>query len=72
MTSLHVICDLGPPNQKSWLRLWALVPSHFRLQPPHFVWSGDGTAVSVWLSRSLFLQYLSKLGTKNLVIQLVI
>ena len=20
MTSLHVICDLGPPNQKSWLR----------------------------------------------------
>ena len=22
MTSLHVICGLGPPNQKSWLRLW--------------------------------------------------
>ena len=22
MTSLHVICSLGPPNQKSWLRLW--------------------------------------------------
>ena len=21
MTSLHVICALGPPNQKSWLRL---------------------------------------------------
>ena len=21
MTSLHVICGLGPPNQKSWLRL---------------------------------------------------
>ena len=24
MTSLHVICCLGPPNQKSWLRLWAI------------------------------------------------
>ena len=23
MTSLHVICGLGPPNQKSWLRLCA-------------------------------------------------
>ena len=22
MTSLQVICGLGPPNQKSWLRLW--------------------------------------------------
>ena len=22
MTSLHVNCGLGPPNQKSWLRLW--------------------------------------------------
>ena len=22
MTSLHVICGLGPPNQKSWLHLW--------------------------------------------------
>ena len=22
MTSLHVICALGPPNQKSWLLLW--------------------------------------------------
>ena len=21
MTSLHAICGLGPPNQKSWLRL---------------------------------------------------
>ena len=24
MTSLRVICGLGPPNQKSWLRLWVL------------------------------------------------
>ena len=24
MTSLHVICGLGPHNQKSWLRLWSL------------------------------------------------
>ena len=24
MTSLRVICGLGPPNQKSWLRLWFL------------------------------------------------
>ena len=23
MTSLPVICGLGPPNQKSWLRLWS-------------------------------------------------
>ena len=22
MTSLRVICGLGPPNKKSWLRLW--------------------------------------------------
>ena len=22
MTSLRVICGLGPPNQNSWLRLW--------------------------------------------------
>ena len=27
-------------------------PPHFRLDPPHFVWSGDGTAGSVWLARS--------------------
>ena len=26
MTSLHVICGLGPPNQKSWLRLWLARP----------------------------------------------
>ena len=25
MTSLHVICGLAPPNQKSWLRLWSHV-----------------------------------------------
>ena len=25
MTSLYVICGLGPPNQKSWLRLWLRV-----------------------------------------------
>ena len=25
MTSLHVICGLGPPNQNSWLRLCPLV-----------------------------------------------
>ena len=24
MTSLRVICGLGPPNQKSWLRLWRI------------------------------------------------
>ena len=23
MTSLHVICGLGPPKQKFWLRLWS-------------------------------------------------
>ena len=27
-------------------------PPQFRLGPPHFVCSGDGTASSVWLSRS--------------------
>ena len=26
MTLLHVICGLGPPNQKSWLRLWCQGP----------------------------------------------
>ena len=26
MTSLRVICGLGPPNQKSWLRLYVFVP----------------------------------------------
>ena len=32
MTSLHVICGLGPPNQKSWLRLW-LVLRHIMVNP---------------------------------------
>ena len=26
MTSLHAICGLGPPNQKSWLCLWLATP----------------------------------------------
>ena len=26
MMSLRVICGLGPPNQKSWLRLWEVLP----------------------------------------------
>ena len=25
MSSLHVICGSGPPNQKSWLRLWSRI-----------------------------------------------
>ena len=48
-----------------------IVPPNFRLGPSHFVWSGDGTACSVSLFIS-FLEYLLKLGTKNLVIRLVI
>ena len=47
-----------------------IVPPHFWLEPPHFVWSGDGTAGSMWFIS--FLEYLLKLGTKNLVIRLVI
>ena len=32
MTSMHVICGLGPPNQKSWLRLSAYEPNIIGLQ----------------------------------------
>ena len=28
--------------------VYFVVPPYFRLGPPHFVWSGDGTAGSVW------------------------
>ena len=32
--------------------VYFIVPPHFRLGPPYFVWSGNGTAGSVRLSRS--------------------
>ena len=47
MTSLHVICGLGPPNQKSWLRLryrpsqlpLSTCAQTFQLHTPFFSWS---------------------------------
>ena len=46
MTSLHVICGLGPLNQKSWLRLW---------RAPHLI----STGVPPFLRPSLMMTHVS-------------
>ena len=53
MTSLHMICGLGPPNQKSWLRVWSggKPSSRWRL------WGSNGFAPSCW---AIFRNFLEK------------
>ena len=42
MMSLRVICRLGPPNQKSWLRLWGPLCEKWNPEPYVRTWRGKG------------------------------
>ena len=65
MTSLHVICGLGPPNQKSWLRQWLgvlifyVVPDDHPSSPEGCTYevASDSLRIAYWVSIVLVIVF---------------